>query len=179
MNWLDAVSYAHKAGIKLVRKDKSRLMRLVSWIIKPFSPRFMEDYYTTLWGKLYVPARRWETDTLDEDLLKHEIQHARDMRRWPVLFELSYLFGNLFLVVGPGMRAFWEWRGYRINVRDMAERGYSLGSIQRYVVPQFVYQHYGWMGGFPCWPFRGYWERLVEREYNRAKLKSPPRPVNY
>lgn len=49
-------------------------------------------------------------------LLAHEEVHARDQRRWGLLFYLTYVglgFGLLSL------RGFWEWRGYRAEIRAM------------------------------------------------------------
>jgi len=178
MKWAEVVAFALANGMRLKRKEDSRLMRLIAFLVWPVNPSFMGGYYTTIRGTFYIPASDWgRNGAIDEDTLRHEAQHARDSRRWPVLFELSYVFGNLGIVVGPGMRAFWEWRGYRLNVEAMAKRGQSVEEAIDYVVPQFIYQWYGWAGGLPCWPFRGYWERKVRRTYQRAALPSPPGPI--
>jgi len=92
------------------------------------------------------------------DLLRHEAQHVRDWRRFGLLFWLTYL---LALPAGPSLRAFWEWRAYRVSLRAVHERHGSVDEATRaWVVGAFCgAAPYWWM-----WPFRGQVRRWVDAE---------------
>lgn len=81
------------AGLKVVKKGDSTLMKLVGICIRPFNPTFMTQYATTIpfLGTVYVPD---DWDPLDQwDTLAHEAVHAIQGRRdGQVRFALRYLF---------------------------------------------------------------------------------------
>ena len=84
---------------------------------------------------------------------------VRDQRRWNVLWWLSYL---LLLPIGPGLRAVWEWRGYRMTLlAEMERRGAISGYTQQNVVDWLCGPLYLW-----CCP-RSVAEWLVRREVAR------------
>jgi hypothetical protein len=102
-----------------------------------------------------------------EDLLRHEAQHVRDWRRFGLLFWLTYL---LALPAGPSLRAFWEWRAYRVSLRAAFERhGVVDEATRAWVVGAFCSAApYWWM-----WPFRRQVRRWVDAEC-RALAVGPP-----
>lgn len=165
LSWTEARRYVEKAGAELRYKDESRLMRLIGRVLRPLVPDFMSRYATTIRRTIYVP-RSWRT--ISEDLLAHELQHVRDAVRFPILFEVSYLLLPLPVVFTA--RAFWEWRGYRINVERAAERGESLEETQEWIRSQFCGPAYAWM-----WPFPKAVDRWVADEYAKAKRPGIPK----
>lgn len=96
------------------------------------------------------------------DVCAHEVIHLRDQRRWHVIFFLSYLF---LLPLGPGFRAFWEWRAYRRNLeREFAlSRSISPETVE-WLVEVFTGRRYLWM-----LPSRRLVERLIRREVARLE----------
>ncbi len=99
-------------------------------------------------------------------ILRHEAVHLRDARRFPVLFELSYV---LLLPAGITMRAWWEWRGYAETLRAEAElRGDVSDALLEHVARQFTGPAYLFMCPFPGF-VRGRLERL--REEIRAERR--------
>lgn len=120
----------------------------------------------TIGGVVYVRAGL-EGERLRR-LLRHEGVHVADQWRWGVLFYLSYF---LPLYLGPfTLRAWWEWRAYREDVRDEVERTgrLSAGTRER-VVRAFTGRVYLWM-----WPFPSFMRRLVDREAARAARRLDP-----
>jgi hypothetical protein len=112
------------------------------------------------------------TEALD-DLLRHEAQHVRDWRRFGLLFWLTYL---LALPVGPSLRAFWEWRAYRVSLRAAMDRHGQVDEATRaWVVGAFCgAAPYWWM-----WPFRRQVRGWVDAECRRlaeARRARTPAP---
>lgn len=68
---------------------------------------------TTICYTVYIDDAYFGTDR-GANLLKHEGVHVADYDYWGVLFILSYV---LLLPVIFSMRAIWEWRGYREDLR--------------------------------------------------------------
>ena len=104
-------------GFALCFKDESPLQRLIARVVHPFNPTYLTEYTTVMFGRIYLPSRGFLDEMSRESLyglLRHEAVHLRDARRFPVFFQLSYL---LLPPVGPGFRAYWEWRGYRETLR--------------------------------------------------------------
>jgi hypothetical protein len=115
--------------------------------------RYMTQYHTVLFGKLYVPDV-WATMSDDARyiLLRHERVHLRQRRRMgDVGMSLFYLVPIFPLFLAWG-RARIEWEAYVETIRATAEvhgldaaRGLEDEIVQRYTGPD-----YGWM-----WPFPG------------------------
>ncbi len=121
-----------------------------------------------MFGRIYFPSRHWYDCTATFDLyalLRHEAVHLRDARRFPVLFELSYV---LALPVGITARAWWEWRGYTETLRVWAEVKGEIPDwlieqiIERFTGPDYLYM----------WPFPRQLRRALRRQ--RDTLLSSP-----
>ncbi|MSP72556.1 MAG: hypothetical protein EXR76_10320 [Myxococcales bacterium] len=136
-------------GFSLRYKDEDRLQRLIGRLVWPFNRHYMTVYTTVMLGRVYLPSRIF-AEALGPDatyiLLRHEAVHLRDARRFPVLFQLSYV---LCLPVGFTMRAVWEWRGYVETLRahhevfgDVPEA--LLDAIaERFTGPDYLYMAVG------------------------------------
>ena len=133
-------------------KDESRLQRTIAALIRPFNKRYLTDYTTVMFGAVWFPSRRWREAAGPRTIwliLRHEAVHLRDARRWPLLFQLSYL---LLLPAGLTLRAWWEWRGYAETVRATVEiDGVVDDALLDHIADCFVGSDYLWM-----WPFRGW-----------------------
>ena len=137
-------------GFAIRYKDESRLQRLIGACVRPFCPTYLTRYTTVMFGRVFVPSRAWRAQQSPEALyrlLRHEAVHLRDARRWPVLFQLSYLFA---LPTGLTARAFWEWRAYTESLRvDFELYGRIDDAAIEAVVAAFCGPDYLFMCPFP------------------------------
>lgn len=123
---------------RVVLKSESKLMRAIGWVLKPFNKAFMTSYVTTIGSTIYTPSR----EMLSPGLLQHELQHISDSKRWPVIYELSYLF---VLPLGFTMRSFWERRAYRHSIKDCFASRWNVEQVIEWLLPQFTSSQYLWM----------------------------------
>lgn len=144
--------YQHLRTIsfKLVTKEHSKLMKLIGWLLSPINKHFNTSYITTIGTTIYAPG-----GLISEEVLMHELKHVDDFRRYHVWFIISYL---LLFPLGPGFRAFWEWRAYKISLYYALQ---GLNKVERdltieYVISQFTTSLYGWM-----WPFPNHLRRVI------------------
>jgi hypothetical protein len=127
---------------KVVYKKNSNLMKLINFFVKPFNKCFMDYYYTTIFGTIYTPHKN---DKIDGYMLAHELTHLKDSKKYPILYELSYLF---LLPAFFTFRSFWEKRGYKWNVMYYVKRyplnldyfRSALGDI--FCGSNYFYMHY-------------------------------------
>lgn len=144
----------------LCYKDESRLQTLIGRLLKPINPHYMTLYTTVMFGKVYFPSRahvdEWGAHRTYM-ILRHEFVHLMDAKRFPLLFELSYL---LLLPTVFTLRAWWEYRGY---VQNLIVEYESTGAISpttiEFIIARFVGPDYGWM-----FPFA----RLLQRSFART-----------
>ena len=102
-------------------KDETRLQRGLAVLVWPFNRRYLHDYTTVMFGRVYFPSRAWCAAVGPEAVyrtLRHEAVHLRDARRWPLLFPLSYVFGAPAVLT---FRALWEARAYAESLRVSME----------------------------------------------------------
>ena len=125
-------------GFRIVKKDKSFFMKLLSFFLF-FNRDFMTRYVTTIYPKVYVPSwwgKETKNKSLEIEILAHEYVHLYDRKRLGMLFNIIYLSPQVFslLAIGaiwntwfllalsfllpwpsPG-RAWLEFRGYRVSL---------------------------------------------------------------
>lgn len=92
--FLNEVSRKHHPKAGVLRKSDSWLQRIIGFFVKPFNPKFMSLYVTTIGHTIYVPD-----DFINNsnelgmiDILAHETQHIIDYVANPIGFTISYLF---------------------------------------------------------------------------------------
>lgn len=118
-------------GVKLVRKDNSRLMRVIGWFFNLFKWLtkfdFMEDAWTTVGGKtIYFPVdyplsyEKLQGISSSEVTIRHELVHIRQARKYPVWFQVSYLLFPIFIFFA-WFRWRWEREAYMVNIRAGAD----------------------------------------------------------
>lgn len=138
-------------GFKVVDKETSPLMKAVFYVSLMFlwNKVFMTDYTTVMFGKVYTQKELIGTERMYRVLL-HERQHLRDAKKYPILFELSYL---LLLPSVFTLRAWWEYRAFKETIKSLADaQGNKIYSWQvDSIVDKFTSSHYLWM-----FPFRKY-----------------------
>ena len=94
---------------KIVQKKSSLLMRLLSPFLF-FNRRFMTDYITTIYPKIYVPSwwgrrdKKW--NSVELEILTHEYVHLNDRKRLGWVFNILYLSPQIFVLLAFG--AFWN-----------------------------------------------------------------------
>jgi hypothetical protein len=136
---------------KIIPKEESPFMKFlyVATLMFLWNKHFMENYITVIFGVVYMPKCYIGTAT-GGDVLRHERVHMRDAHRWPILFELSYIFLPLPLIFSA--RAFWEYRGYCESLLAERDRyGYVSNSSIDFYVSLFCSSDYLWM-----FPFKKY-----------------------
>lgn len=129
------------------------LFNLVGLVFPSIRSRFFGNFFTVIGNYILFP------DTYDVDLnlpisnseyfvLRHEIIHLRQKKKWGILFEISYL---MFLPTLFTMRAYWEFEAYR---ESMQARYDVFGDISdnyiEFVVDRFSDPMYLFM--FPIRP---------------------------
>lgn len=133
------------------------------WFIKLLSKIIWKGAAgVTFWNTVFVASGYVDT-AKGAQLLSHEIVHVRDQHRWLILFPITYF---LILPVGPSLKAVWEWRAYRENLRWVREHPSSDAAYQAYiedyyckwVADQFSNSMYLWM-----WPF---WKSMYSKSKN-------------
>lgn len=111
-------------GIKIIRKDHSRLMRVIGWILKRFKIDFMGSAWTTIGPKrIYASTRtplsieNHENLEQWEHIIRHELVHVKQAKKYPIFWQFSYLF--LFLPIGLAwFRWYWEREAYlTVNIQ--------------------------------------------------------------
>lgn len=148
---------------EVIEKQNSKLMKFVYVVtlMRFWNPAFMNAYITTMFGKVYMPRNLIGTLT-GYEVLRHERVHLRDAARFPVLFELSYIFFPLPIVFT--MRAYWEYRAYCESLlveSEMFDCVYKE-SIDFYV-DQFTGKYYLWMCPFESLIRKAFMKFLTDR----------------
>lgn len=159
-------------GFRLACKADAPLQRAIAALLWPVNRQYMTDYTTvlgrTIWSPWRDPRRALGSAGLLE-LLAHEAVHLLDAKRFPLLFEVSYLLLPLPVVVTA--RALWEARAYRVSARLRRRLGAAVDEAWiEAVVRRFVGPDYAWMAPFP-WLVRWWLRRELARFGDGA---SPP-----
>ena len=156
-------------------KTDSRLQQAIGALVRPFNPTYLTEYTTVMNGKIWLPSRDFLRSKSHEwlyALIRHEGVHLRDMKRFPGVFQLSYL---LLLPSGLTFRAYWEWRAYKVSLQTQFEL-YGVISDQylEHLAERFTGPSYLFM-----WPFPRHIRRVLQREreriYQRMHMVSGPR----
>jgi hypothetical protein len=167
---LVAALRAELPGFRIVRKDRSRLHRVIDVALRVVTFGGMRDYldsYQTTIGRTVYVTSDW--DDWDGDrryvTLRHEAVHLRQFRRLTLpIMAVLYLFVPLPMGLAY-FRARFEMEAYAESIRAAAEvwgPAYPRRAEYRaHIVAQFLGASYGWM-----WPFR----RHIERWYDRVLL---------
>lgn len=158
------------SGFRVVRKDRSRLHRLIHHALRIITfgrmTGYLDSYQTTIGRSVYVTAD-WDDLPADSRYVTmcHELIHLRQFRRYtPIGMALLYLLFPLPMGLAY-FRARFEWEAYRETLRAAVEV-YGIDHVRdaayrESIVIQFTGPSYGWM-----WPFR----RGVEGWYDAAVM---------
>lgn len=139
--------------VRFVKKSESPLMRAIGWVLKPFVPRFMTNFFTTIGRTIYHPDQVNPFDPRLADVIEHEVGHIKQADRFSTVgHSLLYL---LFPV--PIFFAWYRW---------WAERGLYLKQIRvgRFTTEKVV--DILWSKYFWPWP-KGWMRKWFERELGR------------
>lgn len=184
-------------NIQLKPKTSSWFMKTVSWIFKKtsISPRFMEDYYTTLGDTIYMPEIAYKID--GERLLQvimHECLHIKDYHKNKILYTIFYgfpqIFAPLFILGFLGFlwsplfymflfllcalplpaygRYYYEKRAYRVSVLFGKFYNYSeenMSELREWVIKNLAKQYY-----YFTWPFPS----MIEKDFKDMNFLNEP-----
>ena len=142
----------------LYEKDTSKLSKFIFYagLVFLWCPRWMTDFTHTGGPWIWMPKKFIGTEQ-GYRILRHERVHMRDSKRWPILFQLSYIL----LPVGPAGRAYWEFRAYKESMRAEYEAwGQIPDASLDWYCDQFTGSNYLWM-----WPFK----KDIRARFERAR----------
>lgn len=143
---MEALVRRNVPGLRIVEKVDSPLMKGLGRVLRPINPDFMDRYTTVLGSTIYLPCPK-STIPPDElaKTLAHEMVHQLDMQDFGALFYLSYVATPLPL--GRTHRAFWERRGYAVDLMIAHHTGgdVRLAAVESWVRGVFAGPAYGWM----------------------------------
>ena len=147
---LEAALAAELPGFRIAYKDESAGQRAIGRLLRPFNRTYLTQYTTVFGRTVWMPSRAWRDRQSPRSLwalLRHEAVHLRDMRRFPVLFQLSYA---LLLPAGLTFRALWEARAYRETLRAEAELDGAISEATiEHIAGRFTGPDYLFMFPFP------------------------------
>lgn len=152
------------AEYNIVRKQDSKLMRAIAFLIKPINDDFMENYYTTIGKTIYTPN---EDGSVDDQTLQHELVHIAQYNKWNILYYVSYLF---LLPAVFTMRSYWEKQAYAVTIKQIYNRNpiaVTKPYIKDNIINQFLSSKYLWM-----WPFRGSMEKWYDGVVKKLQEES-------
>lgn len=101
------------AGQILKYKEDSKLQCFIGWLLKPFNPLYMTNYFTSFFGTFYVPSSYTINAQFMIDhrsTIDHEDQHYLDLKQYHIFMILTYIFFPLPILFSG--RWLWEFRAY-------------------------------------------------------------------
>ena len=131
-----------KYKYKIVYKGNSKFMKFLNFFVRIFNKTFMTRYVTTIGSTIYTPNKDL---SVPHSTMIHELQHLKDSKDYPVLYELSYL---LCLPTLFTMRSFWEKRAHTWSIRyRLARNPISISTylefiIKRYTGADYLFMHW-------------------------------------
>lgn len=152
-----------KEGVdyRIVDKSTSGFMAFLAKLLF-FNKTFLTGYYTTIGTTIYAPG-----GTIPDDVLAHELQHIVDYKKFWWLFSISYL---LWLPTVFTLRAFWEWRAYRVTLQWYFDRDReNIRAYIPWIVDQFIGPNYLWM-----YPFKGAVTSWCEKWISEMEAAASP-----
>jgi len=132
--------------MRQLEKHNSPLMKFINFFVRIINPKFME-MFTTIGSTIYVP----ENNVLPRIILKHEIVHVEQWRKWGILYYISYLL----LPIPFGLAWFrwkWEREAYMVNLAYCSDIEWCI---------DILWDNYGW-----CWPkpwMRAWFEKELRK----------------
>jgi len=110
-------------GIKIKSKQDSKTMKFIGLLFKIVGVDFMNKFWTTWFGTIYVPATI-DLNLINEDMflkyhegiLEHELIHIQDMKKYHIWFYLTYICPPIFFAYG---RFFWERKAYLPELKKL------------------------------------------------------------
>ena len=119
----------------------------------------------TICNTVFMKDEYFGTDR-GANVLVHEGVHVEDWNRWYVLMTISYV---LLLPTVFSMRAYWEWRAYKEDLRSTHEQFKHMplpqymqimNSYCEWIAGVFCGSHYFWM-----FPFRTFMYKKAKKFY--------------
>jgi len=135
-----------KYDTKVVNKKKSKLMRAVANFMDDFGimsgKKFMNDFTTTLFGKIYVPFTIGDANTkrLESQIAicVHEHQHIQQNRR-DNGYSRKYIFNKAYRAYveaeayGANMELHFWYAGHVLDPVALAEKLYDYGCKDKHI----------------------------------------------
>jgi hypothetical protein len=157
------------SGVRIYSKNHSTFMKILSWILF-FNRSFMSGYWTTIFGRIYASTRtsmlrrpdrfeHWYRKTI-----KHENIHAKDQRKYPVWFELTYILLPLPAGLAYG-RWFWERRAYLPEILENTNDESRDARIKK------IADNLGGWDYFLTWP-KGWIRKWFNKQFQKSLTSS-------
>lgn len=159
--------------LKIKFKDESKFQQFIGKIAKPINKEYLTQYTTVMGNTIWFPSRDLyeKNPRQSATILLHEWIHLYDRRRFPILFDLSYI---LMLPCVFTMRGHWERRGYAADIMMAIRRGIDPVAIYDYIHRIFSGSAYLFM----C-PFKKQNNRFVSDIINNPPDDYPYDRISY
>jgi hypothetical protein len=96
--FLNTFAKKHAPSISIKQKSQSSLMKVLTFLVKPFNPKF-DQYITTIGTTIYLPDNFFNKKPIQViEILSHETKHAKDFHNHPFLFISGYLFPQILFL---------------------------------------------------------------------------------
>lgn len=146
-------------GVIVRSKLDSWMMLIIAAIIYPFNKRFLTNYWTTMFGKIYAPSSANMDNLANHDgVIQHEKIHLLDAKKWKVWFGISYLFLPLPIFLCYG-RWYWERKAYLPELMKIKDTWRFPGRLNS-IVNSLGGSNYLW-----AWPKKWIREWFLKKIY--------------
>lgn len=119
---------ASNPRFKIRFKDDSWFQKVLGVLVRPFNPRFLRDFTTTLGSTVYFPSREFYQANPEASFvtLSHESVHIWDSQQ-DSLFRLKYLFPQVLAIVPLALYVLLA--GFHAWILAIPLGAYVLGAI--------------------------------------------------
>jgi hypothetical protein len=134
--------FENKHNINLVSKADSKLMKVIGWFLKPFTPTFMTEFFTTMRLPFQKRPTIYYPTTINDPIsrqstMEHELIHADDMRTGWGLFKMAMLVSIFPLPIIFSGRWYIERKAYLHNI---VNHNYNIDAVvnslwSNYLIP--------------------------------------------
>lgn len=102
-------------------KLESWTMLFLAVVFFPFNNKFLTNYWTTWFGKVYAPTSANLDDLHNHDrVISHEKIHISDAKKWKLWFSVSYLLLPVPIFFCYG-RWYWERKAYLPELMELRD----------------------------------------------------------
>ena len=165
----EGVSFVRKhiPGFEVRYKNENFVSKLIGVLVWPFCRRYMKDFTSTRFGKVYFPSREYvrENQSVAFKILMHEFVHLWDEKEKGWRFRIDYLLPQLYGPVNILFAIVWF-----LVVTEPAWARWTFGSLGLVVG---IAMFFPWPSGGRCnAEVRGYAMNLALNYWKYGSIRS-------